>query len=232
MAAEIRLKSRRKNIDKSRINSKKSEQKSNESNLELDFRDTKDLQDDYEKIIQLIQNDEIPAMLSLMNNSDMKYFLLHNDLDYNIFRSLLKCKRYEGILNLIKAGYNFNTNIILIELYDVLTLKKDEGEKIKEMKREFLLTEEEMKFIITFISGDLIDKEKCIVEFYFLLLCNEFELATILLTQDYAKHLRDYFNQIFFGDENNLLKHILEKEEIVKTCIKYSLIRQLDGIAL
>lgn len=225
-------KSRRKNNERSRRNSKKSENKSSDGNLDLDFKDAKDLQEDYEKIINCIQNDEIQDMLNLMNNSDMKYFLLYNDLDYSIFRSLIIFKRYDGILKLINAGYTFNTNTLLIELYDLLTSKKDDMEKSKEINKEFFLNEDDRKFIITFKNGDLIDKEKCIVEFYFLLLCNEFELATILLSQDYARHIRDYFNEIFFGDENNLLKHILEKEEIVKLCVKHSLVRQLDGVAL
>lgn len=197
----------------------------------IDWRDANDLQDDYEFIIHCIQDDEIAEMLNLIGSSDMKYFLIVNDLVYNIFRACIIFKRFDGIYELIRAGYKFNKDTLLIELYDCLNYKKN-VDKTKDSKPDNLLTEDDMNFIISFNDGELINTDKCIVEFYFLLLCNEFELATNLLIQDYAAHLRDYFNQIFIGDESHLLKHILVNPEIVKLCVKYSLFRKLDGIAL
>ena len=53
----------------------------------------------------------------------------------------------------------------------------------------------------------------------------------LLLEQEYASHLKDDINQMFIGDEKHLIQHILLNKEIVKGSIKFSLERQLDGVA-
>jgi hypothetical protein len=93
-----------------------------------------------------------------------------------------------------------------------------------------LFTYEDFETILR--NEKLTNVDSCILEFYFLLLCNEFELACLLLKQPYAEDCRYELNQKFIGDESNLLKHIINNIEIVKTCIKISLVRRLDGIGL
>jgi len=225
-------KNSRKKISNNRNNTSCLNEKNSDFYEDEDFPNSSQLQIDYEYILKFIKEKEISEIVNIIGSSDMKYFLINNDLDYNLFRSCIIFEQSDGINELIKAGYKFNTDTLLIELYDCLLEKKIKGEKNKDYDEEEVFNESNMEFIISYNNGELINKEKCIVEFYFLLLCNEFDLATSLLEQDYTAHLRDYFNQIFIGDESNLLKHLLMNHEIVKNCVKNSLIRKLDGIAL
>jgi hypothetical protein len=103
--------------------------------------------------------------------------------------------------------------------------------KEKPKDSEFVLFNNE-DFELILRNEKLTNVDSCILEFYFLILCNEFELACLLIKQLYAEDCRYELNQKFIGDENNLLKHILNNIEIVKTCLNISLIRRLDGIAL
>ena len=118
-----------------------------------------------------------------------------------------------------------------MELYDHYSQKKIKfGEKDPE--QHFLLTIEDLEFIVQYEEGRFINIQCCLLEFYFMLLCDEYQLAVILLQQPYAKLLQDDLNQKFIGDESNLLKQILIHPEITKDCIKLGIVRQLDGIAL
>ena len=161
---DYRKKGKKNTIKNSRNNTFVKEKEKDDKNTNIDFRDAKDLQDDYEYIIKCIQEDEIDQMLNLIISSDMKYFLIHNDLDYNIFRACIVFKKVDGINELIKAGYKFNTDTLLIELYDCLIFKKN-LDKTKDLKPDNLLTEDEMNFIITYKEAffDELSSSLCIV---------------------------------------------------------------------
>jgi hypothetical protein len=118
--------------------------------------------------------------------------------------------------------------MLLIELYDIYVFKKSKDKKDDEIDP---LDKNDIHFLISYDCGRLIDNNRCLVEFYFLLLADEYDLATFLLSQNYAHKLRDDLNQLFIGDENNLLEHILMNPDIVKVSIQLALKRQLDGIA-
>jgi hypothetical protein len=128
----------------------------------------------------------------------------------------------------MSLGYRFNQDMLLIELYENLIFKKN---VFKDKQDEYgLFTFEDFELILK--SESLTNVDSCILEFYFLILCNEFELATMLIYQPYAEEMNHELNQKFIGDENNLLKHIINNAEIVKECLQISLIRRLDGVAL
>lgn len=113
--------------------------------------------------------------------------------------------------------------------------KEKRDKKEKEYKSnifDFTLTPEDMAFIIEFENGEFLEVSSCMLEFYFLILCNEFNLAIHLLKQPYAEVLKNHLNELFMGDEKNILKDILNHTEITKECITLSLHKQLDGVAL
>jgi hypothetical protein len=116
--------------------------------------------------------------------------------------------------------------MLLIELYENLINK----EQFKGKDEEYnLFNYADFELLISNESFTNVDS--CILEFYFLLLCKEFELATLLIYQPYAEEMNHELNQKFIGDENNLLKHIINNIEIAKECLQISLIRRLDGVA-
>lgn len=116
--------------------------------------------------------------------------------------------------------------MMLIELYDCYV-----DHKLKKENLDKLLTQEDYIYLIVYENGKYLETSQCLVEFYFLLLCQEFNLALLLLQQEYASHLRDDINQMFIGDEKHLIEYILMNREIAKESIKFSLERQLDGVA-
>jgi hypothetical protein len=118
--------------------------------------------------------------------------------------------------------------MLLIELYDAYNIKKM---KIEVTEFDEPLNSEDFAFLITHDDGKLIQSELCMLEFYFLLLTNSYDLAILLLNQSYADLQREQLNQMFIGDESNLLEHILKNPEIVKDTLYLALLRQLDGIA-
>jgi hypothetical protein len=196
----------------------------------LDFKEAKDLQEDYETLLRAIASEEIDLFSDIIRSSDMKYFLVHNDLDYNLFRDSVRFQRLEFISELEKGGYKFNNNMLLIELYENYIIKKLK-EKLKEEELSTYFTKEDFMFLILYENGKLIDTEQSLLEFYFLLLSTEYDLANTLLAQSYSFDIKEIINQMFIGDENNLLEHIVMNGEIIKGALKCALQRQLDGIA-
>jgi hypothetical protein len=122
--------------------------------------------------------------------------------------------------------------MLLIELYENNYLNTKNREKLKEEELSTYFCIEDFVFLIQFENGKLIDTEQCLLEFYFLILCKEYDLANCLLSQSYAHDIKEIINQMFIGDENNLLEHILMNSEIIKGAMKCALHRQLDGVAL
>jgi hypothetical protein len=104
-------------------------------------------------------------------------------------------------------------------------------EKLKEEELSTYFTKEDFMFLILYENGKLIDTEQSLLEFYFLLLSTEYDLANTLLAQSYSFDIKEIINQMFIGDENNLLEHIVMNGEIIKGALKCALQRQLDGIA-
>ncbi len=121
--------------------------------------------------------------------------------------------------------------MLLIELYENNYLNIKNKEKLKEDELATYFCIEDFVFLIQFDNGKLIDTDQCLLEFYFLILCKEYDLANCLLSQSYAHDIKEIINQMFIGDENNLLEHILMNTEIIKGAIKCALHRQLDGVA-
>lgn len=216
--------------DKNRKRLKNLGKKQEESNG-LDFKEAKDLQEDYETLLRAIASEELELFSEIIRSSDMKYFLVHNDLDYNLFRDSVRFQRIEFISELENSGYKFNNNMLLIELYENYIIKKLK-EKLKEEELSTYFSREDFYFLLYYESGKLIDTEQCLLEFYFLLLSGEYDLANYLLSQSYSFEIKDIINSMFIGDENNLLEHIVMNNEIIKGALKCALQRQLDGVAL
>jgi len=107
-----------------------------------------------------------------------------------------------------RSGYKFNNDMLLIELYENLMVKKTK-EKLKEDVLETFFVKEDFLFLIQYEEGRFIDIDQSILEFYFLLLCQEFDLANILLSQIYSYEIKNIINSMFIGDENNLIEHIV-----------------------
>lgn len=74
------------------IKTKKTEKESG-----IDFKDIKDLMEEYENILKSIEEDDFDTVIYLIRSSDMKYFLVQNDLDYNIFRRCITKKKVNFI---------------------------------------------------------------------------------------------------------------------------------------
>jgi hypothetical protein len=84
------------NIERSKKKKKTSQKSSKDVNSDV-FKDTKDLQSEYELMLKRIEDPESESLKDLASNSDMKYFLMHNDLDYNVFRTCIKNRRLDFI---------------------------------------------------------------------------------------------------------------------------------------
>ena len=80
--------------------------------------DASDLNTYYELILKAIESDDVTQYVHYLNSSDMKYFLIHNDMDYYLFRTAVKYQRTEFLQHLERIGYSFNKSMLLIELYD------------------------------------------------------------------------------------------------------------------
>lgn len=75
----------------------RSMRKSKEDISGVNFKDAKDLQEDYEILQRTILNEELEVFSEIIRSSDMKYFLVHNDLDYSLFRDCVRFQRVEFI---------------------------------------------------------------------------------------------------------------------------------------
>jgi hypothetical protein len=73
----------------------------NNTSMQIDkgftFKDVSDLQKEYEKVLDIIANDTGEKISSIINNSDLKYYLINNDLDYILFTLCLKIQKNEYI---------------------------------------------------------------------------------------------------------------------------------------
>ena len=121
-------------------------------------------------------------------------------------------------------------NMFLIELYKVFIHKKHETTPNEEEMKDILCFKDFL-FLMNYQNGELI-KEDCICEFYFLLMTNEFELATTLLSKNYSESLKLSLVDVFIDDDSSILQGILFNEDIVLHSIKSSIEKALDGVAL
>lgn len=149
-------------------------------------------------------------------------------------------------------GYEINYNTLLIELHKCFLVKKDglkgntmhinmSSEKSKNMENldnvdmfenhDNLLKYEDYMFMISFKGGNLLP-EDCLLEIYFMLMTNEFELATTFFSLDLANKLRNDLLKYFIDDESSLIKTILYTNDLIRSAIRSSLERGLDGIAV
>lgn len=75
-----------------------SSQKSmNSSGIEkgFTFKDAKDLELEYNKVVEIITINTGEGLSQYLNNTDIKYYLINNDLDYSLFILCLKQKNTE-----------------------------------------------------------------------------------------------------------------------------------------
>jgi hypothetical protein len=197
-----------------------------ESEADRTGESSRELFKEYEILKESIESDNLSEFTSIIvKRVGMKYFLTQNDLDYELYKLCIKHKREKFIEFFETFEYDFNKNMLLIELYDLFMDRKSG----KEPKGIF--DAEDYENIITYENGKYLDTPLCLVEFYFLMLCEEFNLALLLLKQPYAKHLIEDINQMFIGDEKHLIQNILTNSEIAKSAIRFSLQRELDGVA-
>ena len=199
-------------------------------------KDQKNRDDDLIKLKRCIEDSSLETFSEILSNQEIKWYLEHNVLDYDLFYHAIKFGRNEFIQEMQKLGYVLDTNLLLIESYEEYLKKNNsESEKEKEKFASFNyeikepLTPENYEFLITKCYG--IEPETCMVEFYFLLMADLFEAATTLLEMPYAEDIKVILNEKFIGDENNFLEQLLKDPEIAKDVICASLTRGLDGIA-
>ncbi len=76
---------------------KKKPKKANESIDSIFTKDTASLLSDYQKIIERITDIHSETLQDLTTSTETKYFLIQNDLDYNIFRQCIKFRRMDLI---------------------------------------------------------------------------------------------------------------------------------------
>jgi hypothetical protein len=117
--------------------------------------------------------------------------------------------------------------MLLIELYDYFTTRK---EREKNSVNE--LTQDNLKFLIEYENGKFLNLDCCQLELYFMILYNEIELANFLLNQPFLASLREDLENSFPEMDYDNFNQIIENDDYTRKCIKLSLIRQLDGIAL
>lgn len=128
-------------------------------------------------------------------------------------------------------GFIFNVNTFLIEQYKIFVFKKHGAIPTQEEVMKDTLLTRDFLFILNYSDGLLI-KEDCLLEFYFLLMVNEYDLAITLLSKPYSEKLRESLNHIFLDDDTNALSSILFSEDIVKGVVHSAIERELDGVAL
>ena len=201
----------------------------------IEYSSSKDLRnrdDDLIKLKRYIEDSSLDTFTEILSDQEIKWYLEHNGLDYDLFYHAIKFNRNEFIQEMQKLGYVLSPDLLLIETYEEYSKKSNkEKEKISSFTYEFKepLTSENYEFLITKCYG--IDPETCMVEFYFLLMSNLFEAATTLLEMSYADKIKAILNEKFIGDENNFLEQLFKEPDIAKDVICASLLRCLDGIA-
>ena len=201
----------------------------------LDYSSSKDLKnrdDDLLKLKRYIEDSSLDTFAEILSDQEVKWYLEHNGLDYDLFYHAIKFNRNEFIQEMQKLGYILSPDLLLIETYeDYLRKSNSEKERSSSLTYEFKepLTNENYDFLITKCYG--IDPDTCMVEFYFLLMSSLFEAATTLLEMSYAEKIKVILNEKFIGDENNFLEQLFKEPEIAKDVICAALLRCLDGIA-
>ena len=196
----------------------------------LSFKESVDLQKEYELVLNLITTTQYEKLYDFLVSTDIKFYLKNNQLDYHLFIACIKAQNEDYFEQLLDLGFIFNMNTVLIELYKIFVYKKLKTTPTEEETKE-MFTFNDFLFIMNYQEGSLI-KEECLSEFYFFLMTNEFELATTLLGKQYSARLRQSLNDIFLDDDSSVLSSILFTEEIVVNSVKSTLERGLDGVAL
>jgi hypothetical protein len=76
---------------------KKKPKKASETIDSIFTKDTASLLQDYQKILERIADINSVSLRDLTMNTETKYFLIQNDLDYSIFRECIKSRRMDFI---------------------------------------------------------------------------------------------------------------------------------------
>lgn len=194
-------------------------------------KEKKALEEDYQELRQCIVDCTLERFKEIIANQDNKWYLENNDLDYELFCLAVIHSRGEFIRAMESMKYVLNPNMLLIEVYERFVRKKykEDTSKIHKDTEHKIFSTENLKYLITNNYG--LTSKDCLLEFYFLLMTLEYEPAIKLLSMQYANSLRDKLNEVFIGDENNLLEQILSNTDIVKEVISSALERHLDGVA-
>lgn len=209
------------------MNSKKNLSNLNET---LNLKDSELLKKEYEEVLNLLYSNQLFDLVVYLDYPDIRYYLKNNELDYNLFIACIKTSNENYFKDLLQIGFVFNYNTMLIELYRLYMYKKNETLPSTDNEREFL-SYKDFLFILNYMEGQLI-KENSLAEFYFLLMTNEFELATSLLSKSSSSFLRGKLLNVFIDDDSSILKGILFSEEVIVESIRSSLERGMDGVGL
>lgn len=209
------------------MNSKKNISILNET---VNLKDSELLKKEYEEVLNLIYSNQSFDLIVYLDYPDIRYYLKNNELDYNLFIACIKTSNEKSFEDLLQIGFVFNLNTILIELYRLYMYKKNESLPSTDNEREFL-SYKDFLFILNYQEGLLI-KENSLAEFYFLLMTNEFELATCLLSKSSSSILKSKLLNVFIDDDSSILKGILFSEDIIIESVRSSLERGMDGVGL
>lgn len=93
------------------------------------------------------------------------------------------------------------------------------------------LNDDDLKFMIGYENGKLMDVERCKLEFYYLLIAKKYEIGMEILKYDYSNQLKEDLNDVLIDIQDNFLKKILISSDLAYDCLKLALERNMDGIA-
>jgi hypothetical protein len=81
----------------SKLKKRKKSMRKNKEEVDLNFKEANDLQNEFETLERSIMYGDIEQFSNIIRSSDMKYFLVHNDLDYTLFRECLRLQKINFI---------------------------------------------------------------------------------------------------------------------------------------
>lgn len=105
------------------------------NSLLISIKDLKELEQDFQNLKIYIKEAKLKNFIDIISNSEDKYFLEHNEKDYEIFLYAIKHFKGEFIKAMINHNYILNPNMLLIELYE-LYIKKKEKQVISNKEEE------------------------------------------------------------------------------------------------
>lgn len=62
-------------------------------NKDLHFKNTEELEKDFQNILERINDPLLPTIFDLITNNEIKYYIENNELDYKLFKLAIKSRR-------------------------------------------------------------------------------------------------------------------------------------------